>query len=505
MSAKSSASHPAGFGEGLTPSIEQVWAIFAEIEARENLQQWRIGSIYLWPLLRGMLMREVTEQLGIFERRPESAKLDFAAATAGAGGSASAGGSAGGTSKPVATFVPADYAVVPFTRRNAGGLDPFSDFIVDSLKAHGQTPLILGMGPDDVGSGRPQVEQLEQEFTARYGNLARLLVAPTLRKSHAAKYARVIGHVESELLSAAGHIGLDLTKITGPYRQFPRWLLVQFAAQRMGWKKFFLTAKVRKVFIVNAWKRSLIAGAQAAGVTVVEPQHGAISGIHPYLSWAGQTEVAYQPDEFLEWGEYWGDVAQLPASTKRKVIGAPAFITEAIERAGELAKAGEAHQPKTVLIASQAHASKAIVEFLLEAAAANPDFIFTLKQHPQEAPADFGRNAPANLLLADPAANTLDLMARSEFVLGVYTTALFEALALGCKVGVLGFSGWQHIRGLVDQGDATLIETQAELHRFFAESRSGKTTESAWANRADYYYAQPASEAELWAAIKIAE
>ena len=426
-------------------------------------------------------MREVTEQLGIFERRPANspAAQDV-------------------EREAVATFLPADYAVVPFTRRNAAGLDPFSTFIVDSLEAHGHKPLILGMGPEDLGSGRPQVEALEQEFTARYRRIAMILVAPTLRKSHREKYARVIKHIETELATAASELGIDPATITGPYRHFPRWMLVQFVAQRLGWKNFFATARVRKVFIVNAWKRALIAGAQAAGVTVVEPQHGAISGIHPYLSWAGQESVAYQPDEFLEWGQYWGDVADLPANTKRKIIGSPEFIVDAVERERELAKIGEAHHPGTVLIASQAHATQAIVAFLLEAAAANPDLLFTLKQHPQEAPAEFGPKAPANLQLADPAEKTLELMAMSEFVLGVYTTALFEALALGCKVGVLGFSGWQHIRGLVDHGDATLIQNQDELQTFLANAKAAP-------ERADYYYAQPASEAELWAAIKIAE
>jgi hypothetical protein len=328
------------------------------------------------------------------------------------------------------------------------------------------------------------------------------------------------------LAGYAEALGVDVATITGPYRKFPRWLLVQFVAQRYGWKKFFLAAKVRKVFIVNAWKRSLIAGAQAAGVTVVEPQHGAISGIHPYLSWPNQDWVAYQPDEFLEWGAYWGDVAELPAKTIRKVIGAPAFITDALARESQLAAEGEAHQPKTVLIASQAHATQAIAEFLKSAAAANPDHLFTLKQHPQEAPVEFGADAPANLQLADPAANTLELMARSEFMLGVYTTALFEAFALGCKVGVLGFSGWQHIRGLVERGDAQLIDDQNELTRFLSASQ-GRAVASAVSSAdasadikadanpssanpteragADYYYAQPVSEADLWAAIKIAQ
>ena len=479
-------------------TIERLWSVFAEIEARENLVSWQVGSIYIWPLIRASLMREVAENLGVFERRPtQAAVADVPAADI--------------------VFAPSNYAVVPFVRRNSAGLDPFSTYIVDSLVAHGEKPLILGMGPDDVGSGRPQVEQLEREFTARYGLLAKVLVAPTLRSGHTAKYARVIQHLEDALISAAGQNDLNVTTITGPYRHFPRWLLVQFAAQRLGWKKFFKAAGVRKVFIVNAWKRAMIAGAQAAGATVVEPMHGAISSIHPYLTWTGQDWVAYQPDELLEWGPYWGEIADLPAGTKRKVIGAPAAIVEAVARERELAAVDQAHLTNTVFVASQAHATKKIAKFLLAAAAAHPTFFFTLKQHPQEAPVDFealadksfrkgklaSARVPSNLLLADPKVNTLEAMARSEFVLGVYTTALFEAFALGCKVGVLAFSGWQHIRALVERGDATLISDLAELDKFL-KSNSGKD-DSADRTRADFYYAKPASEAELWAAIKIAE
>lgn len=479
-------------------TIEHLWSVFAEVEARENLVSWQVGKIFIWPLIRASLMREVAEKLGVFEVRPPQAKVaDVPAADI--------------------VFAPSNYAVIPFVRRNSAGLDPFSTYIVDSLVAHGEKPLILGMGPDDVGSGRPQVEQLEREFLSRYRTLAKLVVAPTLRKEHAATYARIIAHIETSLAENAERADVALTSITGPYRSFPRWLLVDFWAQQRGWKKFFKAAGVRKVFIVNAWKRAMISGAQAAGATVVEPMHGAISDIHPYLTWMGQDWVAYQPDELLEWGAYWGEIAALPAATKRKVIGAPSAVVEAVARERELAAADQAHQTNTVFIASQAHATKKIAKFLLAAAAAHPTFFFTLKQHPQERPVDFeaiagnafrkGKLAsprvPSNLLLADPKVNTLEAMARSEFVLGVYTTALFEAFALGCKVGVLAFSGWHHIRALVERGDATLIQDLAALDAFL-KTNSGKDV-SDMRERADYYYAKPASEAELWAAIKIAE
>ena len=479
-------------------TIEKLWSVFAEVEAKESLVSWRVGAIYIWPLIRASLMREVAEKLGVFEPRPPQARVEDVDAS-------------------TITFSPSNYAVVPFVRRNAAGLDPFSTYIVDALNDHGEQPLVLGMGPDDVGSGRPQVEQLEREFLKRYRLQAKLVVAPTLRSAHSAKYARVIEHIETELAEHAERAEVTLASITGPYRAFPRWLLVDFWAQQKGWKLFFKSAGVRKVFIVNAWKRAMISGAHQAGATVVEPMHGAISGIHPYLTWQDQDWVAYQPDELLEWGDYWGEVADLPKQTVRKVIGAPKILVSALERERELVSLDQAHLTNTVLVASQAHVTKKITRFLLAAAQAHPTFVFTLKQHPQEAPVDFeavARNAyrkgklstprvPSNLILANPADSTLEMMARSEFVLGVYTTALFEAFALGCKVGVLDFSGWQHIRRLVERGDADLIDGQADLEKFLKKYSGRDVTGNR--ERAEYYYAKPASEAELWAAIKIAE
>ena len=468
-------------------SIERLWDIFAEAEAREKLTSWRIGSIYLWPLVRASLMHAIAEQLGIFEPRPPNAPIPDTVVAPGL-----MPGSVG--------FHQSDYAVVPFIRRNAFREDPFSNFIVKSLEAHGVPPMVIGFGPDDIGSGRPQLEQLDREFVARYGKWAKLMVAPTLLPGHIAKYNRMIAYVTASVRDYAVSIGLNPAEIGGAYRAFPRWLLVQFAAQKMGWKRFFKAAGTKKVFMVNAWKRALIAGAQAAGATVVEPMHGAISDIHPYLSWPGQARVAYHPDELLEWGAYWGDVAKLPGNVTRKVIGSPVQITDALARLDDLAASGEAHKPKTVFIASQVHASQTIIDFLIEAAAANPDYTFTFKQHPQENPIKFGPEIPANLQLAGPNTNTFDLMSRSEFVLGVYTTALFEAVALGAKVGVLAFSGWHHIRGLVERGDATLINNQADLGKFFTSSAPACSPSSV-----AYYYAPPVTAEELWAAIKIDE
>lgn len=467
MSASNSGSGTAQLG------IEEVWQVFASIEQAENLPAWRVGGVYLWPLLRDRLMREVAEQLGIYERRPEQTKV---------------------TDAPPAQFqiTPSEYAVIPFLRRNPQGIDPFSAPVVQALEAGGISPLVFGMGLEDLNSGRPQVEHLEREFVHRYRNIAKFLVAPWVMpalggKAHIAKYARVIQRIEAALSQP----------VAGRYRKFPRWLLVEFTAQKMGWKQLFGKAGVRKLFVVNAWKRALIAGAQEAGVWVVELQHGATSSIHPLLSWPGQEHVAYLPNEFYQWGQYWSDCAQLPTDVVRTTIGAPNAITQM--RSRQLAKIAN-----SVLVTSQVNATSSIVSFVKAAAQAHPTAVFTIKPHPQEDAQLIHRLLtahqplglmPSNVRLAEVGANTLELMARSQFVLGVYSTALFEATALGAKVGVLKFAGWGHIRALVERGDATLIDSAAQFASFLTGGQQ--------AGPADYYFDQPLSAAQLLKQVKL--
>ena len=448
-------------------SLEKIWSAILAVEEAESLPEWRVGDVYLWQVIRERLYTHIAEQLGLSQPVPAKAEV------------------------PAQREVPiqeSSVAVLPFVRRDAEGQDPFSAGIIQAAEKVSGPALVFGIGAEDVGSGLPQFETLDALFKQRARFAAKLRVVWTQRKHHAETWARVIEFLETEL-------SVDLAK----YRAFPRWLLVDFISREIGWFSLFRTSKAKVLFAVNAWQLPTIAAAKRAGLRVIEPQHGVISTMHPRLAWSNPAGGAYLADEFWQWGNYWGEC--LPSSVKRVTIGAPAFLT---------AQRGVAKK-RQLLVIGQPQVSKNLLEFARFVAAKYPKLSVLLKPHPQEnndqiaAAVEALGSRPSNLQILDAQSSTIELIEVSEYVIGAYSTAMFEAVALGCKVGVLGFSGWQHIRGLVDQGDATLIETQAELHRFFAESRSGKSTDAAPANRADYYYAQPASEAELWAAIKIAE
>ncbi len=493
------AAAPSFTSSGQAPTIDSIWAAFAQVEAAENLADWRIAGVYLWPILRDRLMREIAENLGVYERRPTGDRVVDLAASSGLN---------------VSEFVikPSKYAVVPFLRRDAAGNDPFSAGIVEAIRGN-EEPLIFGMGADDLGSGRPQVELLEQHFLASHGLQAKLAIAPFVLPQlggakHLAKYARVIKALEAALAPTSPESQLVTSaSIAGRFRAFPRWLLVEFTAQRIGWAKLFKKAGVRKLFIVNAWKRALIAGAQDAGVWVVEPQHGLLSNRHPLLSWPGRRSVAYLPNELYVWGQCWAAETDLPSGVRTSIVGEPAHLAAARASAAASsahAGAGPNHDNNapaeagphpdfaragSVLFVSQVQQTTRLFDIALRAADANPAKNFVVKPHPQENAEQFrqhlrelGRRLPANLRFVDLSEPALNLAARSEFVVGVHSMALVEALALGAKVIAVQLEGWQNIEAIAKRGDLTLASPNTDLVAELASAQVARDPE--------YYFAQ---------------
>ena len=429
-------------------TIDDIWRAFVEVEAEEQLVDFRVDSIYLWPLLRERLVRDVAETLGVYETREDPEKVAELA----------------GEKSILAAFHKSEVAILPFLRRDESGAEPFSDFIVEALRGRRIEPLIFGLGKSDLESGRPQVEVLERNFMRLYRNRAKLMVAPTIRASHRAKYRRVLSALALDI------IGDESAQITSRYQHFPRWLLVDFHAQRHGFKKFFKSAGVKTLVVVNAWKRGLIAGAQKAGVWVIETQHGLLSNKMPLLSWPNTDVVDYLPNQLLVWGDYWGKIVDAPAVIERTIIGTPTKLAALQEK-------DIPHKEGTVLIVSQVQQTSKILDLAIRAAVANPELKFVLKPHPQEHQITLGdissriAQLPENLQFASPSASALPMIARAEFVVGVHSMALIEALALGAKVISLRLPGFENIQPFVSRGDITPADAAGNLTKELSLAR----------------------------------
>lgn len=81
------------------------------------------------------------------------------------------------------------------------------------------------------------------------------------------------------------------------------------------------------------------------------------------------------------------------------------------------------------------------------------------------------------------------MLARAEYVVGVHSMALIEALALGAKVLAIKLPGFENIQPFVNRGDITLVDADSDLTKELALSRV--------APRANEYFAQPVSAKRL--------
>ncbi len=428
-------------------SLEKIWSAILAVEEAESLPSWQVGEVYLWQVIRERLYTHIAEQLGLSQPVPAKAEV------------------------PPQLEVPiqeSQVAVLPFVRRDASGQDPFSVGIIRAAEKVSGPALVFGIGAEDAGSGLPQFETLDALLKQRARFTAKLRVVLTQRKHHADTWARVIAFLEGEL-------AVDLAK----YRAFPRWLLVDFISREIGWYSLFRTAKAKALFAVNAWQLPTIAAAKRAGLRVIEPQHGVISSMHPRLAWSDSAAGAYLPDEFWQWGTYWGEC--LPSSVKRVTIGAPSFLT---------AQRGVAKK-RQLLVIGQPQQSKNIIQFARFIAVSVKNLEVIFKPHPQEkleeiaAVLDSFGERPINLSVVEPQSETLSLIAQSEFVIGVYSTALFEAVALGSKVGVLKLDGWKHVHKLIIDGDATLIAQVSDIGKYLTTAKPSLTSKRYYADPVD--------------------
>jgi hypothetical protein len=196
-------------------------------------------------------------------------------------------------------------------------------------------------------------------------------------------------------------------------------------------------------------------------------------------------------DVLLTWGPYWGKDTTLPAGATTQVSGPTAPFNQ--YRQAVLAQ--DRIVPKQVLFTSQGAVGQELFQAAVATARALADHTVIYRLHPNESLEDYAALSrsqeaidaaplPANFSLSHRDPIFLDLVSRSEYLIGAFSTTLFEGLALGCKVLVLPLQGYQNVQAAINSGDLTLISSLEQLpqtllaakkandpYRYYAEIR----------------------------------
>jgi hypothetical protein len=58
-----------------------------------------------------------------------------------------------------------------------------------------------------------------------------------------------------------------------------------------------------------------------------------------------------------------------------------------------------------------------------------------------------------------------------EYLVGAFSTTLYEGLALGCSVLVLPLPGFEHVARAIELGDMTLVQDLDKLPQYLAQAK----------------------------------
>lgn len=183
-------------------------------------------------------------------------------------------------------------------------------------------------------------------------------------------------------------------------------------------------------------RAALVALMKERGILVAEPQHGWIGPTHgAYNFGAAMREPelrATLPDELLTFGEYWSDGIRHPASSV--AIGKPHLESMALHARDRV------DRPREVLLVSSVTDPEATTEFTLALRGGFPDnWVIRFRPHPSER-ATLRSRYPRLLtepgITLDENSDVYESLGTARGVIGVASTVLFEALAMGCRVFV---------------------------------------------------------------------
>ncbi|MEY4390312.1 MAG: hypothetical protein RLZZ400_55 [Actinomycetota bacterium] len=434
-------------------SFEEFFNRLVAIENRVGAIEAKFDGVQLYPLLRVRIFYSIATQLGIFDD-PHPSKASTQQSI-----------------KPLNGFnglVRSENVVLPF-KRTVAGSDPYSDRILTLLNHDAR--VLPFEGDDDAN---PSVQRIRAYAAEKFMDSTKAIIKnyKTIDKN-TKRWHRIIEAFENEF-------GVSLESV----KKYPPNALRLAFNEGRAFEEYFRSVGAKHLYIVNAYSETaIVLGAKRAGVKVHEIQHGFITALHPAYSYPKRfgmrRRVQNAPDEILTWGKFWTEGVTLPAGTGVQVTGP----TESFKKFRDAARAQNRIKPKQVLFTSQGAVGSALLKAAIETASQLSDHRVIYRLHPNESLEDYkdlaksmAAKLPKNFEFSHRDPIFLELVSESEYLVGAFSTTLYEGLALGCKVLVLPLPGFEHVRHAIDLGDMTLVDSLETLPSQLAKAQPARDT-----------------------------
>ena len=262
-----------------------------------------------------------------------------------------------------------------------------------------------------------------------------------LQESISDKYSKVIKErvantlhfYEFEILSSAIQQAFNISiDVNAMFKDAYK----HFVAGEKRFIRFLKNVCPKEVICVVAYdKYDIVSACKKCNVKIIEVQHGIIDSHHLGYHYPNPIPTKCFVDELWLFAPYWRLNAALPLKEENlKYIGFSYFRNEC-------AKYNVERKYNVLTVLSQGTSGKAMLDQILSLAISYPMLQINYKLHPGEFQNYKERypelvNPPQNIKVYKSEVPLYELLKSSTYVVGAYSTAIYEALALGC-VGIL--------------------------------------------------------------------
>jgi len=242
------------------------------------------------------------------------------------------------------------------------------------------------------------------------------------------------------------------------------------------YKKLIQKRQPKQIFIVCSYgyKMALVAAAKNYGVETIEIQHGTINKYHLGYSYPENKQIEYFPDKFYVFGRFWKEELQFPIPDENIIVKGFPYFKKQKEQYNSIPERGN-----QILIISQGTIGKRLSEIIWKGREDLSEYEVKYKLHPGE----FSRWRTEYPHLVELASlenfeiidhnniNIYSYFATSEFVIGVYSTAIYEALSFNCKVVLMDLPGVDYLTALIESEIVYLANNVKDALTFFKQKK----------------------------------
>lgn len=370
----------------------------------------------------------------------------------------------GGRNSSYATSKNSDCLVIPSDRGGIEGCPYATSLVSSSLKSGATVSLVASHVPKPLHNLKNlnlvSPRSLDRRILVNVG-IRRLATfsKPLLKDQERTFWS----NLELELRKRLG-IAIPLTKLVTDFVFYD-------SAAASAYDQLLERIRPSKILVVCHYGRaSLIRQAQLRSIPIEEIQHGTITRYHlgySFPDWQiGDPSIPYFPTRFLSWGRYW--TASTPFPLPEECFKYTGFESIRHRLSSYRVQPGRQNHQQ-ILVLSQAALSGPFQDQVYKLANGHPQYHFIFKCHPAEDDTKVeARFANLPNVVVEKNGDLYSLMQSSRYIAGAFSTAVFEAIALGCKPILLPLDGLEYMEDLIRQYGIPVVTSPHKLDEYLA-------------------------------------